>query len=181
MLLWLYSLKEKYDQVVFNFKNSLFENHYSRLGYYDKTTQIFSWIYDYDNLMGFLITLFNRQDLLPYDHNFNSNHIYVGTCYHKNQVDTKIVCNLTKIVGSRNVDHKNIVYFVIDEKYDLTQEYKAFKTSLINFKELSIIDIVHILCGFFNCKKIKINDASVVKILTDDHHFEELIYDLKTT
>ena len=184
MLLWLYNLKVKYDQTLFNFKNSLFENYYSRLGYYDKSSKTFRWIYDYDNFTGylwlFMLSLFNTLDLFPYDHEFDPNHTYVGTYYHNNKKISKIICNPCKIVESRNIDHKNLVYFVIDEKYDLTQEYKAFETSLINLKELSIIDIVCILCNFNN-KKVELTENSVIKILADDHHFEEIIYDLKTT
>lgn len=182
MLLLLYNLKERYDSFIFNFKNSLFENYYSRLGYYDKETLTFEWIYDYDNFTGyiwiFILTLFNTPDLFSYDYQFDSNKIYVGTCYHDKQVHSKIICSKTEGEG-RNIDHKNLVYFVIDEKYDLTQEYKAFKTSLINLKEIDIIDVVYIL-SYFNNKEIKLKDNSIIKILADDHHFEELFYDLKT-
>jgi hypothetical protein len=183
MLELIFNIKYSFDQFYFNFKNSIFTGYYSKIGIYERNTQKFTWIYDYDNFIGciwiFILTFFNTPDLLPYDFkNDEPNNIIIGKYYHNNEIHNKIAYvnqEINQENNTRKIDHQNLVYFVIDDKYDLTQEYKCFKAPLINYKDLTVRDLIYIL-SHYNKKKVEITEKSVIKIMADDHHFEEITY-----
>ena len=180
MLEFIFNIKYSCEQYYFNFKNSIFSGYYSKIGFYERKSQTFAWIYDYDSFVGciwiLILSLFNSPDLIPCDFENNSTSImYIGKYYHDKEIHNKIAHVKKDLNDSSKIDHQNLVYFVVDDKYDLTQEYKSFKAPLINYKDLSVKDLIYILSNY-NKKKIILTEKSFIKIMADTHHIEELTF-----